>query len=80
MDKIIIYTAKDGDETSKITIQQIGSTRVVEIESTHKLDAIAEEYNKSKDRARRKELKEDYRVTALVLNSNYKVPIYNISL
>jgi predicted RNA-binding protein with PIN domain len=80
MDKIITYTSKDGDESSKVTIQQIGSVRVTEIESTSKLDAIAEEYNKSKDRAKRKQLKEEYKALAEQINKQFKQPVYNETL
>jgi hypothetical protein len=76
----IVYNSKDGDEVSKVTLRQIDSIRVVEIESTHKLDEIAEEYKKSKDRARRKELKEDYRVLAAQVNKQFKQPVYNETL
>jgi predicted RNA-binding protein with PIN domain len=80
MDKIITYISKDGDESSKVTIQQIGSVRVTEVESISKLDSIAEEYNKSKDRAKRKELKEEYKVLAAQINKQFKQSVYNETL
>lgn len=74
------YTSKDRLETAHIKSSQQGNSRVVEITYTNKLEEIEAEYKKTKDRARRKELKEQYRVAALELNSQFKKAIYNETL
>jgi hypothetical protein len=74
------YTSKGRLETAHIEISQQGASKVVEIVYVLALEQIAEEYNNTKDRARRKELKEQYRVAALELNSQFKKPIYNETL
>jgi ribonuclease I len=74
------YISKDKLETAFIKSSQQGSTQVVEITYVNKLEEIEMEYKMSKDRARRKELKEQYRVAALELNSQFKKAIYNETL
>lgn len=74
------YISKDRLETAYIKASQHGATRVVEITYVNKLEEIEKEYNSTKDRARRKELKEQYRVAALELNSQFKKAIYNETL
>ena len=79
MDKIT-YVSKEGNETITITRYTQGVSKVTELDYDHKLDEIAREYKSSKDRARRKVLKEEYRKLAFQLNLPYKKPIYNETL
>jgi hypothetical protein len=74
------YISKDRLETAYIKSSQQGATRVVEITYVDILEEIEKEYKSSKDRAKRKQLKEQYRVAALELNSYFKKAIYNETL
>ena len=74
------YISKDRLETAYIKSSQQGRTRVVEITYVDKLEEIEKEYKMTKDRAKRKQLKEQYRVAALEINSQFKKAIYNETL
>lgn len=74
------YISKDRLETAYVKSSQQGTVRIVEIIYVDKLEEIEREYKISKDRAKRKELKEQYRVAALELNSQFKKAIYNETL
>jgi len=80
MDKIITYNSKEENETSIVTIQQINSSKVVEIEYTHKIDKIVGEYKKTKDKDRRKEMREEFKSLTQQINNQYKQPVYNETL
>ena len=80
MDKPVMikqWTSKDPHETSYITISTIGSSKVVEIESSNILDELLLEFNIAKGRKEKGIVREKYRQAAKELNSQYKKPIYN---
>lgn len=74
------YTSKDRLERALIKISRQGASQVVEIEYTTILEDLEAEYKKCKDKARRKEIREQYAVAALELNSCYKIPMYKETL
>ena len=75
-----VWVSKELDHTDTITAYQIGNVKVVEIVTVHKLDELLEEYKKSKDKTRKKEIKEQFANIARELNSKYKKDYFLDSL
>lgn len=71
------WTSKDSHETSYITISAIGSTKVVEVESSSILDELLLEFSLARGRKEKGIVREKYRVAAKELNSLYIKPLYN---
>ena len=74
------WISKESDYNVTITLKQVGSSRVAELDYISELDNIAIQYKASKEKAERKLLKEQYRLLAFKLNNQTKQPLYNETL
>jgi len=74
------WTSKESDYNVTITLKQVGSSKIAELDYISELDNISMQYKASKEKVERKLLKEQYRLLASRLNSQTKQPLHNETL
>ena len=74
------WTSKDLTETSHISIFNVESRWVVEIEYVSELDRLLDEFKIAKGKREKGIVREKYKEAAKKLNSQYKYPRHNPEL
>lgn len=74
------WTSKESDHFAIVTLKQVGTSKIAELDYTYDVDDIALRYKSTKEKTEKKALKEQYQQLALQHNQNKKHQIFNPSI